>query len=268
MEHISDVMRAIGAIDPSASDPYAHVQLSEEEAQLALRAARQLKGMRLDHEEKVRRSIALEKEMRRPWSASELADHVRNSIATRLGISFVVDDYNRDVLNLLCYYFSNDARFEMSGHSLGKGIALCGPPGTGKTFLMEAFSRNKRASFDIVRADKLADWYIDNPHIVNNFSETRKQPNHDPHWFYQAEVGLYLDDIGVEEEKSSYGNKANVIGKILTNRHANKEVPFWMTHISTNLMPEDIEAAYGPRLRSRFREMFNLITVVGPDRRK
>jgi hypothetical protein len=43
-----------------------------------------------------------------------------------------------------------------------------------------------------------------------------------------------------------------------------------VTHATTNLSASDLEALYGNRLRSRMREMFNLIAFPNntPDKRK
>jgi hypothetical protein len=44
----------------------------------------------------------------------------------------------------------------------------------------------------------------------------------------------------------------------------------YVTHATTNLSASDLEAIYGNRLRSRMREMFNLISFPNdtPDKRK
>jgi DNA replication protein DnaC len=54
---------------------------------------------------------------------------------------------------------------------------------------------------------------------------------------------------------------------IILNRYDNPKIPHHMTHLTTNLKPDEIEQAYGTRVRSRMREMFNVILLTGPDRR-
>ncbi|MDA3943267.1 MAG: hypothetical protein PF694_06975 [Bacteroidetes bacterium] len=58
------------------------------------------------------------------------------------------------------------------------------------------------------------------------------------------------------------------MAEILLSRYDN--LPFNQTHITTNLNADAIEQTYGSRLRSRMREMFNLIHFPShaPDRRK
>ncbi len=56
-----------------------------------------------------------------------------------------------------------------------------------------------------------------------------------------------------------YGNECNVMAEILLRRYdlfINKKL---QTHITTNLSASEIEKNYGNRVRSRIRNMFNLI---------
>ncbi len=52
------------------------------------------------------------------------------------------------------------------------------------------------------------------------------------------------------------------------NRYDIGVMPFWYTHVTTNLSGDQIEENYGTRVRSRMREMFNMIILPGEDRRK
>ena len=55
--------------------------------------------------------------------------------------------------------------------------------------------------------------------------------------------------------------------QILLNRYDNN-LPFKFTHITTNKSVDEIEQMYGTRVRSRMKEMFNMIVLDGKDRRK
>lgn len=63
------------------------------------------------------------------------------------------------------------------------------------------------------------------------------------------------------------GNKSNVMADIIFGRYKNGLVGD-MTHGETNLSVVQIEEFYGPRIRSRFSEIFNWIVLTGKDRRK
>jgi len=49
------------------------------------------------------------------------------------------------------------------------------------------------------------------------------------------------------------------MGEILLSRYDIFKAKNWKTHITTNLNAEELEARYGSRVRSRLREMMNVI---------
>jgi hypothetical protein len=57
-----------------------------------------------------------------------------------------------------------------------------------------------------------------------------------------------------------YGNECNIMGEILLSRYDIFISQDMITHITTNLSASEIENAYGSRVRSRMREIFNLIS--------
>ena len=68
-----------------------------------------------------------------------------------------------------------------------------------------------------------------------------------------------FDYLGTENNLKYYGNECNVMAEILLSRYdifTSKKI---QTHITTNLSASEIENVYGNRVRSRMREMFNLI---------
>lgn len=72
--------------------------------------------------------------------------------------------------------------------------------------------------------------------------------------------GFCFDDLGSEQQIKHFGNDCNVMAEILITRYEqfidNKSI----THITTNLSASEIEKLYGNRLRSRMRNMFNVIS--------
>ena len=68
-----------------------------------------------------------------------------------------------------------------------------------------------------------------------------------------------FDDLGIEQPRKYFGNECNVMAEILLSRYelfVSKGIP---THVTTNLSASELEEKYGNRLRSRMREMFNLV---------
>jgi DNA replication protein DnaC len=68
-----------------------------------------------------------------------------------------------------------------------------------------------------------------------------------------------FDDLGVEPLGRHFGKDCNVMGEIILSRYElflSSKIP---THATTNLNAEELEERYGKRVRSRMRQMFNLI---------
>jgi hypothetical protein len=72
-------------------------------------------------------------------------------------------------------------------------------------------------------------------------------------------VRYCFDDLGVEQNLKYFGNECNVMAEILLSRYDIFTTKKIQTHITTNLSASEIETHYGNRIRSRLREMLNLI---------
>ncbi len=70
---------------------------------------------------------------------------------------------------------------------------------------------------------------------------------------------ICFDDLGTENNLKYYGNECNVMAEILLSRYDIFTAKKIQTHITTNLSATEIETHYGNRVRSRLREMLNLI---------
>ncbi|MFN8291610.1 MAG: hypothetical protein U0U70_15240 [Chitinophagaceae bacterium] len=178
--------------------------------------------------------------------------------------SYEIDENVKAAFRGLCLYFSNDTRFETEGYGkLNKGLFLSGNVGTGKTLLMTAFKMNERKPFTIVSTDKVSfNYEIDGPESLLKYSPNDMIPP-----LYSR--AFCFDDIGSESVPTVHmGNRINVMERIILSRYE-KRIPFPYTHFTTNLVDgEAIESLYGKRVRSRIREMTNLIVIPGNDRRQ
>lgn len=68
-----------------------------------------------------------------------------------------------------------------------------------------------------------------------------------------------FDDLGTEQNLKYFGNECNVMSEILLSRYDLFISQKMITHVTTNLSATEIEDYYGNRVRSRMREMFNLL---------
>lgn len=71
--------------------------------------------------------------------------------------------------------------------------------------------------------------------------------------------GYCFDDLGAEKQIKHFGNDCNVMAEILISRYEQFIENNSITHITTNLSASELENYYGNRVRSRLRNMFNLI---------
>jgi hypothetical protein len=68
-----------------------------------------------------------------------------------------------------------------------------------------------------------------------------------------------FDDLGVETTGRYFGKDCNVMGEILLSRYDLFLQRKIRTHATTNLNAQELEERYGNRVRSRMRQLFNLI---------
>lgn len=138
---------------------------------------------------------------------------------------------------------------------LSKGILLSGPIGCGKTSIMH-----------LIRpfAFKASDYKIKTcREIAFEFAKQGYEVLHPYTTKSGAQIklpGYCFDDLGAEQQIKHFGNDCNVMAEILISRYEEFTVNKSITHVTTNLSASEIEKHYGNRLRSRMRNMFNLIS--------
>ena len=153
------------------------------------------------------------------------------------------------IRKILCYAIQDEeacAQYEIKQF---KGLLILGPVGSGKTSLMilmrDFFPANERPILKSTRE-------ISYEFISEGYSIIEK--------YGKSEKVFCFDDLGVESNLKHYGNECNTMGEILLSRY-DQFIQFGTkTHVTTNLNSVELEKMYGVRVRSRLREMFNLIT--------
>jgi len=189
--------------------------------------------------------------------------------------NFSVEASNKPVLAALLAYFSkNSSECQKRGLSLQKGLFLSGPVGCGKTSLMRWFSKAQpRPRFLLVSSRKIARQFLEDGYaVIDKYgykSFRHKHTGFGSQLQYDQPITYCFDDLGLEPEHRRFGNDCNVMAEIILDRYDQMKQYGMLTHMTSNLNAEELEQHYGQRVRSRFKEMFNLISFPpdAPDRR-
>ncbi len=166
------------------------------------------------------------------------------------------------VHKLLTWFLQDEKQAQQFGINLNKGILLTGPIGCGKTSLISLMRIlvPQQQRFGIKSCREITFNFIkDGYDIIQRYSSyaynnTTNPPQPHTHCF---------DDLGAESTLKYYGNQCNVMGEILLSRYDHFINNHMVTHATTNLSASELEDYYGNRVRSRMREMFNLIAFDG-----
>lgn len=166
----------------------------------------------------------------------------------------IIETDHEIIYKLIAYFLRNEQACYQFNIDLEKGIFLSGPIGCGKTSLMNLMKSLTPAEskFSIKPCRDISFEFIqDGYQIIHKYSKGK---------LYESEVKtICFDDLGTENNLKYYGNECNVMAEILLSRYDLFISKKLQTHITTNLSASEIEKNYGNRVRSRLREMVNLI---------
>lgn len=158
------------------------------------------------------------------------------------------------IFRLIAYFLKDEPTCFQFNIDLNKGIMLSGPVGCGKTSLMNVMKHltpTEHKFFVKPCRDISFEFIQDGYEIIHKYSKGKL--------YHSEPKTICFDDLGTENNLKYFGNECNVMAEILLSRYelfTNKKL---QTHITTNLSATEIENQYGNRVRSRLREMINLI---------
>lgn len=172
------------------------------------------------------------------------------------GQHFRIFDQDKLLLcRMICYFLKDEKLSRQLKISLHKGILLTGPVGCGKTSvinLMRFFEQAQNRFILKSCRDISFDFIKDGYETILKYSRNS---------FNQNQPKTYcFDDLGTENNLKYYGNECNVMAEVLLSRYDLFVSRKLVTHLTTNLSATEIETTYGNRVRSRMREMLNLIS--------
>lgn len=165
----------------------------------------------------------------------------------------VITEQNADIVRKLIPYLMG---FENEFYDTNKGLLFIGGTGTGKTAIMTSISDTPMGRFDLHSCELVADYYAEDPtYFFNQYITNPIQPN------------ILFDDFGFETAKQQPFQKSVEEPMLIALVKRHELGLFRQTRITTNLNGDMIEKRYGQRLRSRLREMCNVIILNGRDLR-
>jgi hypothetical protein len=171
------------------------------------------------------------------------------------------------ILQLISVVLKDEDVAEQFSLDLEKGILLVGPVGCGKTSLMNLLRyllpldfRHRLHSCREISFEYSRDGHTAiHRYTKGSFSAKKFDP-----------IIYCFDDLGLENETLHYGHTCFVMAEVLLSPYDYYHSFRMQTHLTTNLNSTEIENQYGLRVRSRLREMFNLVAFPGDakDKRK
>ncbi|MEP0938187.1 MAG: ATPase [Ekhidna sp.] len=171
----------------------------------------------------------------------------------------VIEEDHPIIFKLFTYFFRDQENANLFDIDLSKGILLMGPIGCGKTSLMNImrFIRSQEDQHLLISTRKISYDFIQNGYqVIEKYSDRSFKFKTDE-WIPKYHC---FDDLGVENSLKYFGNDCNVMTEILLSRYDYFISHKMLTHITTNLNSDEIEKNYGSRVRSRLREMMNVIS--------
>jgi DNA replication protein DnaC len=197
--------------------------------------------------------VQKEKELKEMWTAKRMFHLMKITADQEYGKTLIVNENNRHLIAAICFFVSEDPRFESElGYSFDKGLLIRGTVGLGKTFLVQCVAKN---GLNPIHSESMID-------IAN---EVRQEGE------YLINLGenkmIYFDDVGAEEATvNHFGTRINFFRQWIEQVYLRNK-KFGKVIISTNCGFAELEEKYGFRVRSRMKDMFNVIDVKGPDMR-
>jgi hypothetical protein len=169
----------------------------------------------------------------------------------KLGKKLIVNSETTPLIKIICFFLSNDERFEKElGYGFNKGLWIRGTVGLGKTYLFSCVKDNLLKPINIYSMIDISQDVKEDGDFTIDYSKL-----------------VYLDDVGSESHVvKHYGTDINFFKNFIETYYLNT-TKFNRLIISTNNSFSEIENKYGFRVRSRVKDMFNIIDILGKDLR-
>ncbi len=177
----------------------------------------------------------------------------------KLNRKFIVDEHNKEFLDLICRYFANDEEFEKrTDGELRKGLFIYGPCGTGKSSVFDIV-RNISKHYNLIQ------FWFSNVSVHQVITEFNLEGESVVEKYSRGMV--HFDDLGTEKMVQAWGVKEHLFERLLQIRYNNFKEKGTKTFVTTNLSIQSLRKIYGKQVYDRIFEMFNFIELGGKTRR-
>lgn len=182
----------------------------------------------------------------------QVTEAIQRAAVAHCGEPYVIDSENIDTIDKVAHWI---AGVERVGVDLGKGIALLGNVGSGKTLLMKCVSDVMRAvhgfhhGFGVVSCPRLVRDF--NPKDTGGWDGIRN-------WVRGARV--CYDELGRETEAIHMGLRTQLLPEIIEIRYESTGQPHGpqLTHLVSNMDVPALRDHLGPRAWSRVQHLCNI----------
>lgn len=197
----------------------------------------------------------MENEIKTHYNYQEIISWIEQKGIELYGTHFKILETDYPIIyKLIAYFLKDEPTCFQYNMNLNKGILLSGPIGCGKTSIMNIMkylTPTEHKFFVKPCRDISFEFIQDGYQIIHKYSKGKL-------YEYEPKT-ICFDDLGTESNLKYYGNECNVMAEIILSRYDVYIAKRIQTHITTNLSASEIETQYGNRVRSRMRQMLNLI---------
>lgn len=257
-DHISWKMKQLLFTEPQIAEKLAEIDWEKElDREQILQRANSNKNYDLWQKNQREKEKKEEKEkleaLRQKYTANFMFKFMLWTSDKIYGKKLIVNDDTKKLITAICFFLSNDARFETElGFSFQKGLLIRGISGLGKTHILKCVEKNELNPILILSMIEITD-------EIKSEGEFEIRMN--------GNKLIYLDDVGTEEPTvNHFGTKISFFKNFIENYYLRNRI-YNKLIISTNNNFAEIEQKYGFRVRSRMKDMFNVINVTGQDMR-
>lgn len=178
---------------------------------------------------------------------------------------FIIDEDKRDVIKSVFAWIWRYDPWNILHLDYNKGLFLYGPVGTGKSTFLKGMQKymNTIKARDFDKDFRIGFFWKSASELANSYAGDGQEKL--LQWC--DDCNLLIDELGREPRPAKhYGTELNVIQFILQLRYDKRREN--ITHLTSNITPQDVMPLYGDYISDRFKEMFNILPWFGQSKRQ